>query len=131
MSPPSADLPNVSEAELRLLKVLWRHPESTVRELQEMLLKLGQEWAYTTVQTILQRLEKKGYAAVDRAPTAHRFRAAVSRDGLLARRLGELREDLCEGENSPLILNLVRKSKFSSEEIAQLRRLLDSAEERN
>ena len=50
----------VSEAELEVLKALWERGPGTVRELREALGPQGRGWAYTTVQTLLQRLEAKG-----------------------------------------------------------------------
>jgi BlaI family transcriptional regulator, penicillinase repressor len=116
---------SVSEAELEVLKVLWEHAAGTVREINTILWGQGRRWAYTTVQTLLQRLESKGYVHSDRSSPAHIYRAAVSREELLSRRLWELADQLCDGTASPLLLALVGDSRLSAEEIKQLRQLLD------
>jgi BlaI family transcriptional regulator, penicillinase repressor len=116
---------NVSEAELEVLKVLWEHAAGTVREINTILQGQGRRWAYTTVQTLLQRLESKGYAHSDRSGPAHIYRAAVSREELLSRRLRELANQFCDGTASPLLLALVGDSRLTAEEIKQLRQLLD------
>jgi predicted transcriptional regulator len=118
----------ISDTELCVLKVLWEHGAGTVRETQQRLTDQGRTWAYTTVQTLLGRLEAKGYVACDRGGTAHVFHAAVSREQLLQQRLTDLADQLCEGTASPLLLALVEGGKFSSTDIDQFRRLLDELE---
>ncbi len=119
--------PPISEAELDILKVLWEHGPGTVREING-LLRQGRRWAYTTVLTLLQRLEAKGYVASDKSEQAHVFRAGVSRARLLRQRLKELANQLCEGAAAPLMLALVEGRRFTAEELEQFRRLLDELE---
>lgn len=118
----------VSEAELEVLKVLWERSSGTVREINAILREQGRRWAYTTVQTLLQRLESKGHVHSDKSGSAHLYRAAVSREELLSRRLRELADQFCEGTASPLLLALVGDSRLTAEEIKQLRQLLDELE---
>jgi BlaI family penicillinase repressor len=119
---------SVSEAELEVLKVLWEHGPGTVRVLHTLLQEQGQRWAYTTVQTLLQRLEAKGHVSADRSGAAHVFRAAVSREALLDRRLRDLAEELCDGTTSPLLLALVEGGRLTEEEVRRLRQMLDELE---
>ena len=114
----------LSQTEFRVLRVLWAQGPGTVRQVNGKL----RHWAYTTVQTLLARLERKGYVACDRSRFAHVFRARVSRDQLMRRRLGELVEQLSDGVATPAVLALVEDHRFSSEEIEQFRRLLDRLE---
>jgi predicted transcriptional regulator len=120
-----ADRPGLSEAEMEVLKALWAHGPGTVRRVKEVL--VGRRWAYTTVLTLLQRLVAKGYAASEAAGVAYVFRAAVTREEVLERRLKETAEELCDGSAAPLLLALVQGNKFSPEELARFRRLLDQA----
>jgi predicted transcriptional regulator len=115
----------ISETELSVLKVLWDLETGTVREIQATLREQGRKWAYTTVQTLLNRLQSKGYAASDKSGPAHVFKPTVTRDGLLKKRLGDLADEFCEGTASPLVLALVEGGRFTAEEIEQFRDLLD------
>ncbi|HVS38070.1 MAG TPA: BlaI/MecI/CopY family transcriptional regulator [Gemmataceae bacterium] len=115
----------VSEAELDVLKTLWEVGPGTVRAVNAALHERGRRWAYTTVQTLLQRLETKGYVVCDRSGAAHVFQAAVSREVLVSRRLRDLADQLCGGTASPLLLALVEDGRLTSEDVQQLRRLLD------
>jgi len=117
--------PLISETELAVLKVLWDLGAGTVRQVQAVLRRQGRKWAYTTVQTLLTRLQGKGYAASEKGGPAHVFRAAVSREELLKKRLGALADEFCEGTASPLVLALVEGGRFTPAEIEQFRQLLD------
>jgi predicted transcriptional regulator len=119
--------PELSEAEREVLRVLWDHGPGTVRETNEVLATRGRRWAYTTVATLLQRLQTKQYVIADASVVPHVYRAIVSREDLLERRLKDAAEELCDGRPAPLILALVQSNRFSAEELARLRRLLDDA----
>jgi BlaI family transcriptional regulator, penicillinase repressor len=123
-----ASPPMVSETELAVLKVLWEQGPVTVRELQAILHEQGRAWAYTTVQTLLARLEAKGIVRTDRTGSAHVYEATVSRDQMLQQRLTDLADQLCEGTSSPLVLALVEGGRFTAQEIEKFRSLLDRLE---
>ena len=119
---------SISETELDVLKVLWEHGPGTVRVIHHHLRRQGRRWAYTTVLTLLQRLEAKGYVMSDKSGVAHVFRPAVTRDKLLRQRLKDLANQLCEGTATPLVLALVEGQRFTAAEISQFRQLLDQLE---
>ena len=121
--------PPLSDAELAVLRVLWEEGEGTVRVVSERLLKRGgKPWAYTTVQTLLQRLKGKGYVDCESGDgLAHVFRATTDREDLIRDRLRDLADELCEGEPAPLLLTLVENNRFSADELARLRAILDKA----
>jgi BlaI family penicillinase repressor len=115
----------VSDAELEVLKVLWTTGPATVRDVAATLRKQRRRLAYNTVLTLLSRLRDKGYVAADRRETAHLFRAVVTRDQLLGTSLAALADQICDGTASPLVYALVRGQRFSADEIAHFRKLLD------
>lgn len=122
------DAQTISESEREVLKVLWDCEPATVRAIRERLADDGRQWAHTTVNTLLARLEQKGCVTCDRSGFAHVFSAAVSRDDLVRRGLNTLADELCEGTRVPLMLALVDGQTFSDEEIEQFRGLLDRLE---
>jgi BlaI family penicillinase repressor len=119
---------SISETELDILKVLWEHGPGTVREVNALLRAQGRRWAYTTVLTLLQRLEAKGVVTSDKSGLAHVFRPAVTREKLLRQRLKDLANQLCEGTATPLVQALVEGQRFTPEEISHFRQLLDELE---
>jgi BlaI family penicillinase repressor len=122
-----ASKPGLSEAEMEVLKVLWDFGPATVRALNRELEGRGRRWAYTTVATLLQRLAVKGFAISSASEIPHLYRAAVSREEFLDRRLRDAADELCDGNAAPLVLALVQGYRFTPEELARFRRLLDAA----
>jgi predicted transcriptional regulator len=117
----------ITDAEMVLLKTLWDVGPGTVRECAGRV--EGREWAYTTVQTLLTRLESKGLVTCDRTGQAHVFSPAVSQNGLLKGRLRELADQLCGGLATPLVLALMDDTKLSRDDITALRAQLDRLDE--
>ncbi len=118
-------LPEVSEAEMEVLQALWREGSGTVREVGARLKARRRRWAYTTVQTLLNRLEAKGYVTSDKSALAHVYQASQGRERFLSQRLRELSERLCDGEASPLVAALVTGRNFTREDVEHFRKLLD------
>ncbi len=115
----------LGEAELQVLRALWDHGPATVREVLAHLHKGGRRVAYTTVLTFLSRLEQKGFVKSDKSDLAYVYRAAVSRNQVTRSRLRTVLDQLFDGEAAPLVLQLMKTEKFSSDEIAELQKLID------
>ena len=111
-------------SELGVLRVLWESGPATVREVLEHLHRQGRRVAYTTVQTLLTRLEQKRFAASDKSGTAYVYRAKVSRDRITKSRLKTLLSQLYDGAAGPLVLQLVKTERLSVEELEELQALI-------
>jgi predicted transcriptional regulator len=123
------EVPRVmSDAEREVLKVLWDHGPLAVREVAARLAAGGQEWARSTVITLLQRLEKKGYVASDRSKFAFVFRAVLSREDVMRARMNDLAGELCDGDALPLVLAFAERHRFSAAELARFRQMIDELE---
>ncbi|MDX2038647.1 MAG: BlaI/MecI/CopY family transcriptional regulator [Isosphaeraceae bacterium] len=116
---------DVTEAELTLLQHLWTEGEATIRKLTESAYGEVGPSSYATVQKLLDRLEAKGFVTRDRNTSIHTFRAAVGRDDLIARRLREVADKLCDGMLTPLLTHLVKMDRFSETDRAALRSLIE------
>jgi len=119
---------SVSGAELEVLKVLWAGGPGTVRDVAGRFQGSRQGRAYTTLQTLLNRLQSKGYVTCDKGSVPHVYRASVSREKLVRESLDNLAGQLFEGATSPLVAALISDKRYSAEEIARFRKLLDEAE---
>jgi predicted transcriptional regulator len=115
---------DVPEAELAVLEVLWDQGPATRRQITERLYPGGSASAYTTVQKLLERLEKRDLVARDEAAEPLLFSAQISRDDWISRRLADMADRLCGGSLAPLLLNLVKTRPLSSAELEQLRTLV-------
>jgi len=111
----------VSAAELDVLRVLWEEGPATLREVHQ---QVAGRHAYTTVQTMLNRLVEKGLVGRDRRSRPARYQAKVARDRVIQHYLSLMLEKVCNGP-APLVLSLLRNEEFSAEELAEIRRLVD------
>ena len=116
----------MSDAEREVLKVLWDHGPLGVKEVLGKFTESGQDWSRSTVITLLQRLEKKGYVQCDKSQFAFVFKAAVSREDEMRARMNELASELCDGETLPLVLAFAQQHRFSADELARFREMIDS-----
>jgi BlaI family penicillinase repressor len=107
----------MTDAELALMETLWRLGPATVGEVLGSLPE--PKPSYNSVQTRLNILEDKGYAKRSTSGRAHRYRAAIARDRVLASAVSRLISRFFPG-SSALALSLVKSESFSEEELSQL-----------
>jgi BlaI family penicillinase repressor len=109
----------LTKFELELMTALWELGQASVREIQERLPEKKRP-AYTTVQTIVYRLEEKGAVRrVKKIGNAHIFEASVTRQSTHRRLINELL-DLFGGSARPLMAHLVETGKLSLEDVREL-----------
>lgn len=120
---PRNKSPQLTEAELRLMNVLWEKSGSTVGEVAEAL-KHDPPLAYTTVLTTLRILETKGYVRHRKEGRAFLYEPVIDRQQASQ---GAIRHVLSRFfNNSPelLVANLLRDEKISTKEINRLKKLI-------
>lgn len=120
---------NPTEGELELLSLLWEHGGLSLSEVHE---KLGRDVGYTTVQTRLNRLVDKGWiekAKAGRQPT--RYAAVIEPDSVRETQLEDFVEKVAPGSVVPLVAHLVQGASLTSEELAELKKLIRDAEQRH
>lgn len=118
------DPPDVTDAELAVLRLLWDHGTRTRRQLADALYPDGGPAHYTTVQKLLERLEGKGFVTSELDGPVRVFTAAVGRDVLIRRRLKDVADKLCDGSVAPLLMNLVGAGRLTGAELTELRALV-------
>jgi BlaI family penicillinase repressor len=116
---------DVTGAELDVLRGLWDHGPATIRTLADRLYPGGGTSEYATVQKLLERLEDKGHVAHRSEGRQNLYSARVQRGDLVARRLRDTAEQLCDGSLTPLLTHLVSAGRLSRDELRELRRLVD------
>jgi BlaI family penicillinase repressor len=120
----------LGEGELAVMRVLWEHGPLTVRDVMTQLHERGKTVAYTTVMTFLTRLEQKGVVVSNKKDTAYVYRAKVTRESVSASRIRSLLDQLYDGAAAPMLLQLIENERFSPEELAKLRKLIDDLDRR-
>jgi len=116
-------LPRLSKLDLRIMEALWTHGALSVREIQEFFPERDRP-AYSTVQTIVYRLEAK--RAVRRAKkigNAHIFEPTISR-GAAQRRLIDEFFSLFGGRAQPVMAHLIESGKLTLKDIQEAERFL-------
>jgi predicted transcriptional regulator len=109
----------LSRLEIEVMEHFWRMEEASVRDVFESIPE-SQRPAFTTVQTITQRLEQKGaLARTGKVGNALVFRPAVSRRSVYRRMIDELLA-LFGGSAHPLVSHLIDSGKLSLEELKEL-----------
>jgi len=119
--------PGLTDAELRLMQVLWKKGQATVSDVLEELPK-GPALAYSTVLTTLRILETKGYLEHTKDGRAFVYRPRVAREQERERAVTHLLKRFFQGSPELLMLNLVERKKVSPEELQRLRKRIAEEE---
>lgn len=115
----------LGSTELEVLKSLWDTGPAVVREVRDHLFDRGRRLAYTTVQTLLTRLELKGFVSSDKSGLAFVYRPTVAREQVMRSRVKSVVEQFFDGAAAPLVLQLIQTEKFTAQEITELHKLID------
>lgn len=114
----------LTEAEGRLMNVLWDKGRATVAEVVAALPRKPPT-AYTTVQTLLKILEDKGYVAHDKVGRAFVFRPVVDRQDARRSAIGQLVRRFFEGSPELLVLNVLEHEPIDPKVLRELRRRIE------
>lgn len=121
--------PALGKLELKIMQALWERGQCSVREVQESLPQKKRP-AYTTVQTVMYRLETKG--ALRRAKkisNAHIFEATLSREMTQGRLIDDLL-GLFGGRSQPVMAHLIESGKLTLEDIKDAEKMILSIADR-
>jgi BlaI family transcriptional regulator, penicillinase repressor len=125
-----ARCPDMTPAELRVMKALWELGKASVAEVRAELQQRGNELAYTTVMTLLGRLAAKNAVLVDKAREPFVYRPAFRRESVLRDRLREFVRDVFDGQADSLVLRLVEDESLTREELREIERKIADVEKK-
>jgi BlaI family penicillinase repressor len=109
-------LPRLSNLEMRIMEALWARGDLSIREIQESF-PVKKRPAYTTVQTMVHRLEaKKALRRVKKIATAYIFEAAIPRDAARRRLIDDFLS-VFGGETQPIMTHLIEAGKLTLEDV--------------
>ncbi len=121
----STEKKGLTPLELEVMQVLWNNGPSTAAEVQE---QMQGEYAYTTVQTMLQVLLRKGKAKRVAEGRAFRYRAAVSRERAAGSAIGDLIKRMFGGSAEAMLLAMVDSGHLDADDLQKARKALQAAE---
>ncbi|MFL6233445.1 MAG: BlaI/MecI/CopY family transcriptional regulator [Thermoanaerobaculia bacterium] len=116
---------SLGDRELDIMQALWRLGHATVSEVQGHLRGQSVEIAYTTIQTMLNRLEVKGLVARDAAGRAHAYRPLVKEPAEAGGAIRRLTERFFQGSVEALAAHLVERD-LDSEQLDRIQALIDA-----
>jgi len=118
--------PKLSRLELRIMETLWSRGPSSIRDLVDAFPE-KERLAYTTVQTVVYRLEaKKAIRRTTKVNNAHIFEAVISRSSAQHRMIDDL-VALFGGKRLPIVTHLIESGKLTPEEVREARKALEQA----
>jgi BlaI family penicillinase repressor len=116
-----------SEAEWQIMKALWRCQPATVRDLIEHL-PPDLDWAYTTVKTMLTRLEGKKAVSESKTKNVSVYEALISPQEARGSAWSNFLNQAFDGAMEPLLQFLVGERKLTKKQRRQLAQLLEEEE---
>ncbi len=121
--------PRPTDAELAILRVLWQRGACTVRQVHEEL-QPARPTAYTTALKLLQIITEKGLVRRDESDRTHVYHARYSEDHTQRQLVRDLLDRAFGGSASKLVMQALHGRRASSEELSEIRKLIDDREER-
>lgn len=114
---------SLAARELDVMRVLWNSGSGTVAQVRAA---LADDLAYTTVLTVLQRLDEKGYVRREEEGRAHRYHPQVQQQAAQRSALGRLVGQLFRGSPELLLTELLSDRDLDESDLRRLRSLLDA-----
>lgn len=125
------ELPRISEAELEIMKVLWGKSPQTANEVIKELESIV-DWNPKTIRTLMNRLvQKEAVSYHQEKGRMYAYYPLVSQDLYLQVETKSLLKRFCGVAFKPLLVNFLKEEKLSSEDINELRQILDEKNEEN
>ena len=117
-------LPSLSASETEILRLLWELREATVQQVCEKL-PAKRDIGYATVQTLLRRLERKGYIKHRPEGKAHVFSPAAKREAVITKSVHDFLSRLFGGDPIPLMHYLAQHGQITAQDIEALKQLIE------
>lgn len=118
----------LTEAELRLMEVLWQKGEATVADVTAAL--PPPPIAYNSVLTTMRILERKGYVTHQEAGRAFVYRPSIKREEAAGHAVGQILSKFFDNSAGTLALRLIETERPSDVELKRLRALIEQYEEK-
>ena len=128
----SREMPHITAAELKIMKIVWQLGSCTVRQTLDALPKdAGSPPAYTTIMTMMKQLAEKGALNVDCDRQPFVYTPAVRRDQVLRQRVSQFLQTVFDGHAEDLVLHLVEEADLSAADIRRMEAKIRRREKTN
>ena len=123
MRPPK---PTLTGQELEIMKVVWKLETATVRQVYETLLE-KRRIAYTTVMTMMNILESKGYLKKEQAERAYVYRPSQPQTQVIRSMVREFVDRVFNGSAEPLVAHLVEDRHLTEKDLDEIRKAIKAS----
>jgi BlaI family transcriptional regulator, penicillinase repressor len=113
--------------ELEIMKLVWQREEATVRDIYEAVLQ-RRKIAYTTVMTMMNTLETKGYLKKRRQDRAFLYRPTRPKSQVIGGMIREFIGRVFNGSAEPLLVHLVKERRLRQKDLKKLVRMIEESE---
>ncbi len=120
-------IPNITEAEERVMRALWGAEPMALGEVADRLRDAG--WSSKTVKTLIDRLCEKGAVGVERWGRRNRYYALLEKDAFARKQIGSLVDRLFDGSPQDLLAFFCRTQELTPKQARELIEMLESGEE--
>jgi BlaI family transcriptional regulator, penicillinase repressor len=121
--------PRPTDAELAILRVLWRLGPSTVRQVHDVLMR-DRPTAYTTALKLLQIMTEKGLVRRDESDRTHVYQSRLTEEQTQRQLIRDLMDRAFGGSSSKLVMQALASKRASTDELTEIRRMLERGKER-
>lgn len=118
-----------TDAELAILRVLWEHGPSTVRQVHEALVGT-RETGYTTTLKLMQIMADKGLVSRDASARTHVYAASVTEEQTQRQLVKDLMDRAFGGSAKALVLRALSTEETTPEELRDIRKLIENYREK-
>jgi len=121
--------PHLASLQLAIMRILWQKEEATVGDVREALAAEGRELAYTTVATMLAKMERKGQVDHRAGGKAFVYHPVLRQEQVSRSMVADLAQRLFGGDVTLMVSHLLDGCELSSGELARLKALIRRKEQ--
>lgn len=116
-------LPQISEAEFEVMKIIWKHAPISTNEITEKLVRTT-AWSPKTIQTLIKRLVTKGALSYEKQGRVFVYTPLIKEDEFIGQKSRSFLERYFDGNITAMVSSYVEHAALSDEELNQLREIL-------
>ncbi|HCN82615.1 MAG TPA: transcriptional regulator [Sphingobacteriaceae bacterium] len=113
-----------TESELKILQILWKKSECTVRDVHDVL-ELSKDAGYTTTLKLMQIMHEKGLVSRDTSSKTHIYKAVAAKEQIQQQMLDKMIDTVYNGSAARLVMQALGNHTASKEEIDLIKKYLD------
>lgn len=120
-------LPQISEAEFEVMKIVWQYAPISTNEITERLMKTT-SWGPKTIQTLIKRLTNKGALTYEKEGRVYVYTPLVKENEYISQQSNSFLRRFYDGDITAMLSAYIKNDRLSAEEIGTLRSILDTAD---